>query len=101
MHEPHRHPAHKEAILENTERGGKIQLAQQLDSDAPIDMGTSMWKLYVNTDDCEGLHRTAVAAGHTSLMDPMHPPRWPVTISFLADPDGYQVELVERHADPV
>ena len=63
-------------------------------------MGTAMWKLYVNTDDCEGLHRAAVAAGHTSVMDPLQPPRWPVTISFLADPDGYQVELVERHADP-
>jgi hypothetical protein len=31
----------------------------------------------------------------------MSPERWPVTISFLADPDGYQVELVERHPDPV
>jgi len=93
-------PHAKEAILENPERGGKIQLAQRLDSNAPIAMGTAMWKLYVNTDNCEGLHRAAVAAGHTSVMDPLQPPRWPVTISFLADPDGYQVELVERHADP-
>ena len=93
-------PGHKEAILENPGRGGKLQLAQQLDNDAPIDMGTSMWKLYVNTDGCEALHRTAVAAGHTSLVEPMSPERWPVTISFLADPDGYQVELVERHPDP-
>ena len=66
-------PHAKEAILENPERGGKIQLAQQLDNDAPIAMGTAMWKLYVNTDDCEGLHRTAVAAGHTSIMDPLQP----------------------------
>jgi hypothetical protein len=22
--------------------------------------------------------------------------RWPVTVGFIADPDGYQVELVER-----
>ena len=93
-------PHAKEAIVENTERGGKIQLAQQLDNDAPIAMGTAMWKLYVNTDDCEALHRTAVASGHTSIMDPLQPDRWPVTISFLADPDGYQVELVERHPDP-
>ena len=93
-------PGHDEAILENTDRGGKFQLAQQLDNDAPIDMGTSMWKLYVHTDACEPLHRKAVAAGHTSLVEPMSPDRWPVTISFLADPDGYQVELVERHPDP-
>jgi hypothetical protein len=25
--------------------------------------------------------------------------RWNVTIAFLADPDGYPVELVTRHAD--
>jgi lactoylglutathione lyase len=91
-------PAHKEAILENTTRGGKIQLAQQLDNDAPITMGSAMWKLYVNTDDCETLHRRAVDAGYRSIMDPLRPERWPVTIAFLADPDGYQVELVERHA---
>ena len=92
-------PHVREAILENPEAGGKIQLAQRLDSDAPIDMGTAMWKLYVNTDDCEGLHRAAVEAGYTATMDPMKLDRWPVTVSFLADPDGYQVELVERHTE--
>jgi hypothetical protein len=25
--------------------------------------------------------------------------RWPVTIAFVGDPDGYQVELVQRHTD--
>jgi lactoylglutathione lyase len=92
-------PAHKEAILENIDKGGKIQLAQQLDNHAPISMGGAMWKIYVNTDDCAALHERAVAAGYTSIMDPLKPDRWPVTISFLTDPDGYLVELVERHAD--
>jgi len=89
-----------EAILENPAQGGKIQLAQKLDSSEPIDMGTAMWKLYVNTDDCTALHDKAVAAGYTSVVAPMSPERWPVTISFVADPDGYQVELVERHGQP-
>lgn len=92
-------PHAKEAIVEHTDKGGKIQLAQRLDSDAPIDMGTAMWKLYLNTDDCKALHERAVSAGCTSVMEPVEPERWPVTIAFLADPDGYQVELVERHAD--
>jgi lactoylglutathione lyase len=91
---PHAH----EAIVENPEAGGKLQLAQQLDPDGPLRMG-SMWKLYVNTDDCTGLHQRAVDAGHPSLVAPMRLDRWPVTIAFVADPDGYQVELVERHAD--
>jgi len=79
-------------------QGSKLQLAQQADQDGPLRMG-SMWKLYVNTDDCEGLHAKAVAAGHPSLVPPMRLDRWPVTIAFVGDPDGYQVELVQRHAD--
>ncbi len=92
-------PGHKEAILENLETGGKIQLAQQLENDAPIDMGTSMWKLYIHTDDCKSLHARAADAGYKSIVEPFQPGRWPVTMSFLADPDGYQVELVERHPE--
>lgn len=87
-----------EAIVEQPGAGGKLQLAQRTDQDGPIRMG-SMWKLYVDTDDSEGLHRAAVEAGHTSVMEPMRLDRWPVTIAFLADPDGYQVELVQRHPD--
>jgi catechol 2,3-dioxygenase-like lactoylglutathione lyase family enzyme len=91
---PHAH----EAILENADgRGGKVQLAQQLDQSGPVRMG-SMWKLYVNTDHCAGVHDAAVAAGHTSLVPPMDLDRWPVTIAFVAAPDGYQVELVQRRS---
>jgi lactoylglutathione lyase len=92
-------PAHKEAILENTERGGKIQLAQQLDTDAPIAMGTAMWKLCINTDDCADLHRQAIDAGHTSVTEPMRPERRPITVASLADPDGYEIELLQRQPD--
>ena len=35
--------------------------------------------------------------GHASVMEPTRMERWPVTVGFVADPDGYQVELVERH----
>jgi catechol 2,3-dioxygenase-like lactoylglutathione lyase family enzyme len=76
--------------------GGQLQLTER--QDGPIHMG-SLWKLYVDTDDLETLHAAAVAAGHVSLVEPMRLDRWPVTISFLADPDGYQVELVQRHPD--
>lgn len=88
-------PQAHEAIVEQPGQGGKLQLAQQLDQAGPLSMG-SFWKLYVNTDDCRGLHDAAVAAGHRSILAPMALERWPVTIAFLADPDGYQVELVER-----
>jgi lactoylglutathione lyase len=89
----------KEAILENTAKGGKVQLAQQMSQEGPIDMGTAMWKLYVYTDDCEGLFEQAVRAGYASVTEPVRLERWPTTIAFVADPDGYQVEIVQRHAD--
>lgn len=89
-------PHAREAIVEAPGTRGKLQLAQQADQDGPVRMG-SMWKLYVNTDDCDGLHRRAVDAGHPSLVAPMRLDRWPVTIAFVGDPDGYQVELVQRH----
>lgn len=84
-----------EAIVEQPGAGGKLQLAQQK-AGGPIRMG-SMWKLYVNVDDCQATHDAGVAAGHPSLMAPARLDRWPVTVAFLGDPDGYQVELVERH----
>jgi lactoylglutathione lyase len=51
----------------------------------------------VNTDDIEGVHAAALAAGHTSVMAPTRMDRWPVTIAFVSDPDGYSVELLEYH----
>ena len=88
-----------EAVLENPERGGWLQLAHWK-SVPKIDMGTAMWKLYVNTDDCRGLHARALDAGYTEQMAPMEPERWPVTISFLNDPDGYLIELLQRDEKP-
>ncbi len=92
-------PQAKEAIIENPAKGAKMQIAQQLHDVRPIDMGTAMWKLYVHTDDLHTLHAKAVAAGHVSVMGPIRLSRWPTIISFLADPDGYEVELVQRLSD--
>ena len=33
-----------------------------VDREGPIDMGTAMWKLYVNTHDCQGVYDRAIAA---------------------------------------
>lgn len=87
-----------EAILETPGKGSKMQLAQQLHTDGPLRMG-SMWKLYVNTDDCVALHSDAIAAGAASILDPIRLDRWPTTVAFVEAPDGYLVELVQRHQD--
>ncbi len=87
-----------EAILESPGKGAKLQLAQQLSSNEPVRMG-SMWKLYVNTDDCGALHAAAVAVGAKTVLEPVRLERWPTTVAFVSAPDGYLVELVQRHQD--
>jgi lactoylglutathione lyase len=86
-----------EAIVEKPGTGSKLQLAEQLEAEGPLRMG-SMWKLYVNTDDCAGLHDSAVAGGATSVLAPLRLDRWPTTIAFVRGPDDYLVEFVQRHS---
>lgn len=88
-------PNVKEAVLMADEGGTRIQLAQKLDVDEPIDMGTAMWKIYVNTDDVHGVYERCMAAGCESVMEPQKLDRWPVVVAFVKDFDGYLVELVE------
>jgi catechol 2,3-dioxygenase-like lactoylglutathione lyase family enzyme len=93
-------PGVREAILENaTGRGGKLQLAQKLNDASPISMGTAMWKLYVNTDDCDGLHAALIGSGYREIMAPQLLERWNTTMSYVSDPDGYLVELVTLPRD--
>jgi lactoylglutathione lyase len=87
----------REAILQSPHGGSRMQLAEHFDHEGPIDMGTAMWKLYVNTDDCQALYDKAIAAGCESVSEPMRTDRWPVTIAFVKDQDGYLVEFVEYH----
>jgi catechol 2,3-dioxygenase-like lactoylglutathione lyase family enzyme len=89
-------PEALEAIVENRDKGSKLQLAQQRHQEGPIDMGSAFWKLYVNTEDIDATYRDAIEAGATAISEPQDLDRWPVSIAFVADPDGYEVELVQR-----
>ena len=86
-----------EAVLQAPEGGSRMQLAQWTERDAPIDMGTAMWKLYVNTDDCAAVYARAIGAGCESVSAPERLERWPVTVAFVRDPDGYLLELIGYH----
>jgi lactoylglutathione lyase len=90
-------PNAREAVLQAPAGGSRMQLAQHLDHEGPIDMGSAMWKLYVNTDDCAALYAKAVAAGCESMSPPSRLDRWPVTVAFIKNFDGYLIELVEYH----
>lgn len=88
-------PGVKEVVLQAEAGGSRLQLAQHLDHSGPIEMGDALWKLYVDTDDCRALYEQAMAAGCESVSPPQELERWPVTVAFLKDPDGYLIELVE------
>ena len=90
-------PGVREVVLQAEAGGSRLQLAQQLDQDGPIEMGTAMWKLYVDTDDCQAVYDKAIAAGCESVSPPQQLDRWPVTVAFVKDPDGYLIEFVQNH----
>ena len=90
-------PVAYEAVLQSPHGGSRLQLAQQKDQDGPVDMGTAMWKIYINTSDCQAVYDRAVAAGCESVTPPQKLDRWPVTVAFVKDFDGYLVEFVEHH----
>ena len=84
----------KEAILQSPHGGSRLQLAQKLDDSSSIEMGNAMWKLYVNTSDCQALYDKALAAGCESVMAPTRLDRWPVTMAYVNNCDGYLIEFV-------
>ena len=86
-----------EVMLQADEGGSRLQLAQRLNMDEPIDQGSSVWKIYINTSDCQRTYDRCIAAGAESVTEPKVLDRWPVTVAFVKDPDGYLVEFVEHH----
>ena len=88
---------------------GDAQL-QVLAADGPIERGNALAKIYVETDDVVALYDHLVAAGYESISPVRRPSDLPdewrtileahhlVGVAFVADPDGYPVELVQ-HTD--
>ena len=87
-----------EVIFEG-DSGNRLQIACHHDHDGAIDHGNALWKFYINTDDCEGLYARCIEAGAESIVEPKRLDTWPVTAAFIKDPDGYQVELLQHHAE--
>ena len=45
-----------------------------------------------------GVYAAAMDYGSESVMAPTRLEKWPVTAAFVRDPDGYLVQLMQRHA---
>lgn len=90
-------PGASELVLAGSEGDTRMQLAQQHGQQGPIEHGNALWKIYLYTDDCSDLYQRAVAAGAEALSYPVRLEDWPVTVAFIKDPDGYTLQLLERH----
>lgn len=90
-------PGVEEVVLGADEGGGRVQLAQHLERTGPIDHGNALWKIYIQADDCEATYRRAVEAGAVGKSEPQRLEEWPVTVAFVVDPDGYEIEILQRH----
>jgi lactoylglutathione lyase len=88
-----------EVLLAGEPGGGQLQLARHQDNDGPIVHGNALWKIYFSVDDVHEMHRRVPEAGGTVEGSPQRLGRWPATIAFVRDPDGYLIELLQVHDD--
>lgn len=88
-------PEAREIIL-GGEGDATIQLAQEHARTTPVNHGDALSKLYVFTDNLQKAYDGALAFGCKSLMPPTELTEWKCIVAFIADPDGYKVELVQQ-----
>jgi len=84
---------------------GAIKLVQTLDGPPPPMPETMAWgepgvcEVCMHVKDQGALYERLVAAGHTALMEPNASPLDPYgtmcSLSYVADPDGTKIELIE------
>ena len=85
----------REVIL-GTNDGARIQLAYHFKDKGPIEQSNAFWKHYVYTDDCKGIYERALAAGGRTILEPQTLERWNCIVAMVADPDGYQLEIIQN-----
>ena len=75
---------------------GPLMLAKETAPTGPI-APSGIWKVFLFVDDAPGLHEQAVASGAESVMMPTYLEQFDITIAMVRDPDGYLLELGQRH----
>jgi lactoylglutathione lyase len=90
-------PDVREVIVGTPDDGSQLMLAKHASAD-PVTEPSGIWKIFLFTDDAEVLYSAAIAAGAEPVEPPMFLEQFKVTIAFVRDPDGYLLELGQRHA---
>jgi lactoylglutathione lyase len=84
-------PEVREVIVGRQGLGSQLMLAHQAGTTKVAPSG--FWKTFLHTDDLAGDVAKAVAAGAIVIAEPTYMGQFNMTIAFLADPDGYLLEL--------
>jgi len=92
-------PEVREVIVGARDKGSQLMLAHRRGA-APLDPTSGFWKVYLDVDDVEGSFRRLVDAGAEVVAEPRLLERWNLSIALVKDPDGYLLELGQRHGDP-
>ncbi len=84
--------------LSNGETGFELELTVNKDRTAPYELGDGYGHLAVSVDDLDGEHARFEAEGlkPRKLVEFAPDGRLVGRFFFVADPDGYQIEVLER-----
>jgi lactoylglutathione lyase len=85
------------AYLKNTEADFEIELTWNHDQKEPYDHGSGYGHLAVSVDDLEAEHARFEGLGLAprKLVEMKHEGKPLARIFFVADPDGYQIEVIQ------
>ena len=76
--------------------GDTVELTVNEERDEPYDLGTGYGHVAVTVDDLDGLLERLAEQGIEPEKPPYHPGgRSEFRICFVADPDGYRIELID------
>ena len=81
--------------------GDTLELTVNAGQDEAYDLGNGYGHIALTVDDLDGLLASLAEQGYAPEKAPYHPGgREEYTICFIADPDGYRIELIDGGAFP-
>ena len=76
--------------------GDTLELTVNVGQDEPYDLGSGYGHIALTVDDLDGMLQRLAEQGIEPEKPPYHPGgREEYTICFVADPDGYRIELID------
>jgi lactoylglutathione lyase len=85
----------REVIVGTEQVGTQLMLAEHTNNSRPI-RPSGIWKVFVNTEDLDGILRRANDAGAELVDGPIFLERFGLHLAFVKDPDGYLIEIGQR-----